>query len=180
MLDFNASFNKLTNSTDLIWQAVYDDYEDEGFEVLRSWDGKEFHSLDFIPVQGELDQQATYNYHDNTVTNFGQIQAFYRLKVIQADGEIFYSSITRVVLPAIGADIKVYPNPTADQSFRVDISGATTLPTMEITSAEGKLVTRIQLRSFSQSVHLSGLPPGIYLLRFFSQELTIYKRLIMF
>ena len=180
LLDFSASFNRETKAADLTWRASYDDLDDDGFEVQRSWDGQEFEVLDFVPVEGELDQIITYNYSDRNVTNFGQTQAFYRLRLIEAGNKIAYSDIQRVVLDPGKAQVIVYPNPSANKSFSVKITGAAVLPRMEVIQSDGKVLFQIPMKSFADTFSFPGLAPGVYLLRFHSNELISHKRLILF
>ncbi len=179
LLDFNASFNRETKAADLIWQASYDDLDDEGFEVQRSWDAQEFEILEFIPVVGELNQTITYTYNDKNVTNFDQTQAFYRLKLIEGGNKISYSDIQRVVLEPGKAQVSVYPNPSTNKSFNVKITGAAVLPRMEMIQSDGKVVLQVVLKSFTETISFPGLAPGVYLLRFYSNELISHKRIIV-
>jgi hypothetical protein len=180
LLEFNASYNSETKATDLNWQASYDDLDDDGFEIQRSWDAQEFQTLDFIPVEGEFDEIITYNFSDRNVTNFGQTQAFYRLRIIEAGNRISYSEIKRVVLAQEQARITVFPNPSTDRFFKVNITGTSVLPAMEMIQSDGKVLLQIPLKSFNETINIPGIAPGIYILRFYSSELITHKRIIVF
>ena len=180
LLAFQALFNKITKKVDLNWEASYDDLNDEGFEIQRSIDGKEFYSIDFVPVKGDLNESSVYNYDDNVAPLGGINQVFYRLKLIQAGNEIAYSEIVRVVLPALEPAIAVYPNPTVDHSFTVEISGTVDLPVMEVISSKGQLMSQMQLSSYRQEFDMDELSAGIYVLRFRSPEVINYRRLIVY
>ncbi|GJM29658.1 MAG: hypothetical protein DHS20C17_22930 [Cyclobacteriaceae bacterium] len=180
LMKFEGDFNKVTNAVDLEWLASYDDLNDEGFEIQRSWDGQEFQTIGFIPVKGELDEIVSYSFSDNDVTNFEQTQAFYRLKSIQAGNEISYSQIIRMALDLINPQIRYYPNPTTDKTVHIDITGGKELPILQVVNSSGQLVRSIQLNSFSESLTLTGITPGIYLLKFVSSDMMVYKRLVVF
>ena len=180
LLDFDAFYNQETQGVDLVWQASYDELEDEGFEIQRSWDGMEFQTLSFVPVKGLLNEIINYTYNDTEATNFNQSQAFYRLRIIEAGGKISFSNIKRVVLPIEKVRVNIYPNPTLDRLVNVRIIGTSILPSLDIINSVGRTVSNGQLESFSQVINLTGLAKGIYLLRFYSDELVMHKRLIVF
>ena len=179
LLEFEGHFNKFNRTVDLNWYASYNNLNDEGFEVQRSWDGREFYPLRFVPVQGLLNQTAAYFFADSSVTNFGSTQAFYRLKLVEADGVENYSQIIRVVVEPVTANIQIYPNPASDGRFKVAITGTDQLPHIQLINSSGKLVASQDLESHSQQIDFSDIASGVYFLKFLSKDLAVHKRVIL-
>jgi len=180
LLSFTATFDKDDRAAVLNWEAIYDDLNDEGFEVQRSWDGKEFESIGFIPVAGELSQVSSYEFSDQEVTNTDNGQAFYRLKSIQAGNEISYSAIRRIRIETVSGRIMVYPNPSDNFRFQVEVTGLRELPLMRIITAEGREVTFRRLNTFSETIEIPGLTAGVYLVSFYSPSLISHHRLVVY
>ena len=180
LLDFEATYDGATMSARLSWSASYDDPEDVGFEIQRSWDTKEWQTLGFIPITGELNQVINYEFQDLEVSNFNQTQVFYRLKLLEGGGEVAYSPIERIFLDNLGAKILLYPNPVENGHFTLRITGTESLPQLDLIQPDGKYVLKdYQLQSFTQTIEVPYLSPGIYVIRLQSQEFISYRKVLI-
>lgn len=102
LLDFKAFLNN--KKVDLSW-AVADEKDVNHYIIERSFDGKTFEFLKQV-------SKGIFTITDDT-PQYGV--NYYRLKIVENDGQNSYSSIKTVVIETDKkADFKVYPNPTND------------------------------------------------------------------
>jgi hypothetical protein len=112
----SVSVAKNNGSHTVSWQTL-NETNNAGFEVQRSMNGNNFSSILFVASKAVNGSSASsINYSANDVKPL-QGTNYYRLKQIDKDGKINYSSI--VSLKNITSDawavIAVYPNPVKDK-----------------------------------------------------------------
>ncbi len=138
----------------LEWETLVE-INNDGFEILHSQNSSDWSVIDFI--QGE-NEPSTYEYiHSDPSIGAN----YYRLKQIDLDGEFNLSEIRHAQIEASKETVEVYPNPTYDF---VNISGASSLESALVYSAEGQLIKQISLDE-SARIDLSELESGIYFIR---------------
>lgn len=119
----------------LDWQAVTDQYHDY-FEVQRSSNGTTFTTI------GRGPSAAPYSFIDPS-PNFGN--NFYRIKQVDKDGSITYSSIINVYYNPSVLVISVYPNPVPDV-LTIKISSAEASQyTVSLSDMTGRTIYREKL-----------------------------------
>jgi hypothetical protein len=112
-----VSLKSFSISTDgkqsfLNWTTAME-YQNKGFAVERSTDGKNFGAIDFVKslaINGISSTDIQYNYTDTHPTPGYD---YYRLKQIDMDGKSVYSKTLAVYLSDDAAP-EVYPNPGRD------------------------------------------------------------------
>ena len=95
---------------------------------------------------------------------FGDIN-YYRLKMIDADGQFQYSKIIAVRLND-SRDLQVFPNP-ARNTLYVQVSGNDPNSILRISDAYGRVLKEQKLAlsgTVSTTIDVSALPSGIYYL----------------
>lgn len=168
-LYFNAEKSG-TNKVTLNW-GTGSERNNEGFEVLRSYNGEHWKKLDFVEGQGHSVLKEQYSYRDEHYHKPGQDYVFYKLKQVDYDGSAEVSSIEAVALESDGDhQIALYPNP-AQKEVQLDIS--TQQPEaieVNITDLAGKTVKQTIIqpdqRSQATSLRLDDLSPGKYMATF--------------
>ena len=160
---FNAS--KGNNANTLNWNALCSSSQ-ATFEIQRSADGRDFNTINSITAS-QARCASPFSFDDASPlpgTNF------YRIKMIDIDGKIDYTSIVKV-----GAQVKdmqlvgIVPNPvsttaqlnvTTAQKDKIDLS---------IISLEGKVVSKstvsVQSGSSLISLDIANLATGAYFVR---------------
>lgn len=89
--------------------ATATETNNQGFEVERSKDGKQFIKIGFIDGNGTTTEISNYSFTDNTPYSG---KTYYRLKQIDFDGRAEYSKIVEAdFIPAEFALNQNYPNP---------------------------------------------------------------------
>ncbi len=81
------------------------------------------------------------------------------------DGNFEYSHIVSVNIEQRQGKVQVYPNPFTD-GFRVEVSAGDELPVpARLFDALGRVVWQGTIQQTTQSLELSALPAGIFLLK---------------
>lgn len=162
--DFNAV--RQNNSIQLNWLTRSEENTNY-FEVERSADGVQFSPIGRIPAAGQSTDTRHYQFTD--IQPLGGT-GFYRLRMTDQDQTFRYSKIVAVRQAREGSDLHVqlFPNPASSllqwqiQSSRIQMA------TVQIHNGAGLLYYQQQIRLAeglnSNSIPLSHLPPGFYLL----------------
>ncbi|HKK10558.1 MAG TPA: T9SS type A sorting domain-containing protein, partial [Bacteroidales bacterium] len=77
------------------------------------------------------------------------------------------------------SEIKVYPNPTAEQ-LHFDFGAFKSIPfAMELINASGQNVLRKSLNEKSGKIALGGMQNGLYILKFYFDEGVVRKKMMV-
>jgi hypothetical protein len=112
----SISVAKSNGSHTVSWQTL-NETNNAGFEVQRSTDGSNFSKILFVASKAINGNSASsINYSANDVKPL-QGNNYYRLKQIDKDGTVTYSSIVsaKSITGNAWAEISVYPNPVKDR-----------------------------------------------------------------
>ncbi|MCE7042250.1 T9SS type A sorting domain-containing protein [Dyadobacter sp. CY312] len=104
----NFDVKALPNSIELNWKSTSES-NFSGYEVQRSFDGKEFINLKWIPAKLGKESSSTYIYSDSEAA-VGQT-LYYRLKMTDTDGSSAYSNIKSAKIDPNELLIQLMPNP---------------------------------------------------------------------
>lgn len=131
------------------------------FILERSNNAKTFSSIAEIPV---MNNQRSYSYWDNDP--FLGIN-YYRLKMIEPNGSFTYSEVVNATVKSKGAFyVEAYPNP-ASESVTVKASGVqganAEIMIMDVT---GKLIRKVQMNGSLETINISNLASGVYLIKY--------------
>jgi hypothetical protein len=164
-----ASFTGKTDGTAnvLNWTTA-NEQNNQGFEVLRSTDGRSFSKIGFVASTYETTTRTTnYSFTDKNAVNATN---YYRLKQLDKDGKSSYSSV--VVLRRGGRKLEIaniYPNPTVDVLNAVISSDKEEKVTLAIVDIAGRVITSQQvtttLGSVNVSFNIKSLSKGTYFIK---------------
>ena len=93
------------NSNILTWQ-VAEELNLDHYELDKSNDGQNFSYVSDIKANGS----SNYSYTDNSLDNSSTLE-YYRLKMVDIDGNFTYSSIVRINLAIHSWNAQINPNP---------------------------------------------------------------------
>ncbi len=136
------------------------------FVVQRSKDGNQFVDLGQVAAINDRTKINTYSFTDQTPLNGNN---YYRLKMMDRDGQYKYSNIEVLNSTALINNVKVYPNPTqsainTDFNIAEDSEGD-----LEIYDAFGKQIMKQHLDFKKGKNHvgsdLSSHPAGVYMVK---------------
>lgn len=154
------SFNALSSGSMVKTNWVSEnELNAEEFVVERSTDQQGFSAIGSIAANNVL-FTSNYSFTDQHPVNG---IAYYRLKIIDKDGNFSYSKIISVTYKNPGMNISISPNPVKDV---LQISYPQTIKSglLNIFSSEGKKVvqTKINSNTLNQSISISTLQKGVY------------------
>ncbi|MGB0863049.1 MAG: T9SS type A sorting domain-containing protein [Saprospiraceae bacterium] len=148
---------KVAQGAELTWQTATEK-NNEGFDIQRSDDGKNWETIDFIQGYGTTQETKNYTYFDKlTLTNTN----YYRLMQIDFDGQFEYSHVISVSLQNQSAqpEIRLFPNPVSNQ---LNIEGGQGLAT--IYNILGQPIREFSIVDSLFSIETTDLPNGQYML----------------
>jgi hypothetical protein len=152
LLSFSTS--KITDGVTLDWQTAHENNSDY-FAVERSETNiLNFKQLVIVKSKGFSSQIQSYSYIDRTPprgTNF------YRLKLVDKDGNLSYSQIVSVTINN-SSTLLLYPNPAKDPSI------------LAVIDTKGKMCATKTVDATNNKLNIGGLPKGSYFLRIVSND----------
>ncbi len=148
-----ASFSSTTELTDfegnvlncfarLIWTTSIQDDLDH-FEIEWSGDGIVFMTIAEVDVNGGTNGGATYNFTDESTSEFN----FYRLKMVDANGDFSYSDVIEIVACEEEVPPQIFPNPVSQLKGSVNIKfyAEREEAMIVVMDMSGKVVKRLSL-----------------------------------
>ena len=162
------------NAVVLEWTTL-SEKDNDYFEIERSTDGENFVTLGRVEGAGNSTIRIEYSFADNEPV---QGRAYYRLSQVDYDGTRSYADRLVSVAYTLGSDISltIVPNPTRGQ-FNVLVIGATD-GVAKLLTQSGTLVRVVDIHSFDESIDISDLPNGIYILQYQTGEKVVHERII--
>ena len=162
LLSFSA---KKEGSTNLLNWATTNEINVNHFDIEKSANGKEFNKIGMVKAGN-----TGYSFTDN---NPLKATNYYRLKMVDKDGQFTYSPI-RMINNKGSFAVNVYPNP-AKHTLQLQIDSDRKLALqMDIVTQDGKVVVSSNIAvtegSISRSINIATLPRGTYILRVISEE----------
>lgn len=154
-----------------------------GFEIEKSSDGVEFFTIAFVPGAGTTTEATEYSYTDDVDYKGGET-FYYRLKQVDLDGRINYSSIVEVVfdVPKDFVLHQNYPNPfnpSTTIKYAVPKASFVTIKIYDLTGQEvASLVNEVkEAGTYEIKFDAKNLASGVYLYRMISDNFSAVKKL---
>jgi hypothetical protein len=151
--------------------ATAQEVKSASFVVEASADGSTFATVAEVAAAGTSNAARTYQYLDASAAAQSTARRYYRLRQVDLDGTVNYSSIVTLsrTVAATSATFEAYPNPFADQ-LAVALPGVAEPQAVAVTllNLTGRAVyaTKLQLSAAPQVLTaLPELPAGVYVLR---------------
>ncbi|MGB3074782.1 MAG: T9SS type A sorting domain-containing protein, partial [Chitinophagales bacterium] len=172
LVSFNAVYNSGNHAADISWQTS-NEINTRLFDIQKSEDAIDFTTIGKIDARGNTSSTSTYSFTDTYPFKVDQDYSYYRLKLIDNNGNYTYSKTVSIKANHL-SPLAIYPNPAADQlSFSLN-AGQNEKTFFSITDIYGnKLLSRIiNLKKGNNLfvIDISSLPPGAYLLRIGNQN----------
>ena len=146
----------------LKWQISQSTAPDH-FELMKSVDGNKFSLLATIPV---IQTIADYNYTD---INLLSPYSYYKLKMIEKDGSLSYSSIVSLQNAFDNYSYKIYQNAEQHKYLLATTLGSAENISFSVADATGKIILKKDFGrvydQLSYNFDLVNFPAGIYFLQ---------------
>jgi murein DD-endopeptidase MepM/ murein hydrolase activator NlpD len=142
----------------LNWQTT-DESNTSHFEIERGTDADNFYVIGKVMTTGN-DRGGKNNYSLNDLEPAQGIN-FYRLKMVDKDGQFTYSNIEKVNIAKINT-VRVFPNPATNI---VTLQGVSKYSRVRISSLQGSELLSKNFEGDELKLNISHLPAGVYLLQ---------------
>jgi hypothetical protein len=175
-LSFRAALEG--DDVQLAWSTASES-NNEGFDVQRSENGRDWQTLAFVPGAGTTSEVTNYEYTDQSpITNHQSL--YYRLQQRDYDGTTDYSPVRVVELGTAGG-IRVFPNP-ADEAVTVAFTEPLEVRgTIQLFNQNSRLVAEETLApgTSEHTLRVAYLPAGTYVLRVVAGAQVWTRRLVV-
>ena len=159
--DFKASLVNCQPTLNWITQS---EVNSDRFEIERSDPSPlNWNTIGTVGAHGFTSSASKYNLVDNNTTSISK-KLLYRLKMIDKDGKFKYSNVLAVSLNCKEVVVSVFPNPVQDGKLYVSITGIKANVEATLLSLSGQLVLKTTVSNGTQSLDVSKVANGIYML----------------
>jgi hypothetical protein len=132
----------------------------QSFVVERSTDGKNFTAVGTVAAAGNYAGAKSYTYTDANAQTGAN---YYRLKMIDIDGQFTYSPVKTVNFDgSVVSNVYVAPNVTTGQFYVKGIIGNVSV---QITDMSGKIVAKYSSMDQSAVLDISPFAKGVYVVQ---------------
>jgi len=150
--------------------SIADDLNLHRFEMERSTDQRHFTTAGVVKHIKGISQ---YKFTDSLLID--EPGSFYRLKMIDIDGEVTYSGIVSVK-GTQSNKMAISPNPARGE---IQITGLKGDGNLTITTANGLHVARVAVTGPTLKTNISHLPAGMYLVTYSSKGVVTTGKLVV-
>lgn len=166
-----SSFNyTINNKTIQLTWAIASESNNDYFDVERSNDGINFHSIGKVKGAGTSSTTKNYSFNDN---NFNYIN-HYRLKQVDLDGKFSYLKILFVKVPK--SNPLVLLQNVVGNNLQVQIKmQQTNTGFIIIYDFLGRKVLQFRAINGNQNINISGFSAGKYLIRLLTNDGQAYS-----
>jgi len=180
MISFTAMLTN--NKVGLKWTTA-SEVNLSHFVVEKSTDGINFSEAGLVFAYGNTTDRTDYNLDDN-VSNIQSGVIYYRLRSVDTDGKGQLSEIRVIRISKTTANsitIQTYPNPvTSDLRITIPANWQNKKLVYEVITLNGQSVKRTEAANSSQTetINVSTLAPGMYLVRVSCEGQTAQQKII--
>jgi hypothetical protein len=151
------------------------------YSVQRSFDGKDFSDVTMILSDGKKVNDASYTYSESIGKASGLI--YYRLKMVDVDGQYKYSAIRILKVDASNAalTLSTYPNPVANElRITIPVQWQDRKVVYDMYNTEGKMIKRQVSERASQTevMYLNDVNAGSYVIRLSSGDQSLAQQIV--
>jgi Bacterial Ig domain/Secretion system C-terminal sorting domain len=153
---------KNAGTINLQWQTT-NEIAVKHYEVLQSNDGAAFTTIEIATAKNNINKNE-YNAVDKStwLTN----TKYYRLKIVNQDGSVTYSSILKFT-NANDKNISVYPNPAKSN---IVVSGMKGDGVIQIFALDGRLIEQRKVKVQALDIDVSNYINGTYILKYINED----------
>jgi len=158
----------------LNWSTVHEQ-NTRGFYVQRSKDAASFNEIGFVPAAGNSNQLLNYTFTDKEA---GPYPWFYRLRMLDIDGQQTYSSV--IFINGRKTDQwKVWAGERGEKVYLYHNTTTSSTASIKIYSGNGQQVIVKNLNAGSSEIDVAFLPRGIYHYKLIHDDKVISGKLLL-
>ncbi len=158
--------NKKSTANLLSWTTTAQKNIDN-FIIEKSRNGKDF--TDIGSIKADINDLNAYSFSDNTPLSIN----YYRLRIVEKDGQTSYSKVLTAVSNGSSKDFKVYPNPIAAGSY-LNLETTYDIQNVVITNTLGQVV----LTSNLSKIDVAHLAKGFYTIAVKTNDETMVEKFL--
>ena len=157
LIDFKC---RLTESglVELSWKTA-SELNSDFFSIEHSGDGDAFKTIGELKSAGTTNVPQSYRFLDTNPE--GRI-IYYRLKQVDFDKKFTYSEVCGLEIPSDNASLKIYPNPTAGNSY-INLNGGKLNLLTVVNSLGEELNISYSIEGSKVSLSTGSLASGLYI-----------------
>ncbi|HEX8332163.1 MAG TPA: choice-of-anchor D domain-containing protein, partial [Segetibacter sp.] len=162
------------------WTSVTEINVDK-YEVEKSTDGQSFAPLGTVQARGNSTRHVNYSLPDHAAQSGSN---YYRIKSIDKNGTVQYSSVVRVNVEKGNGAITIYPNPVTTNTISLQLNNLERGKyTVTLTNKLGQQLYSSVIEhnggSSTQTLRITGsFPQGSYQLQMIGDDVRMTKQLI--
>ena len=158
--------NNFGNRNRIDWMTV-EEKNAQQFELQRSSNAYEFAAIAQVNAAGRA---HSYSYWDE---NPLKGMNYYRLKMYDKNGQYSYSEVVKALVSGDGAFlVEAYPNPVSED-LTVKVTGSQGANAeIQVTDVTGKTIKLIKMNGNVETISMSGLANGIYMIKYTDDNRT--------
>ncbi|MGB8195217.1 MAG: PKD domain-containing protein [Chitinophagaceae bacterium] len=178
-VDFLYFKGKNLGKNNILQWATANEFDNAGFEVQRSADGREFTTIAFINGAGISTQTREYAFTDASAV---QGVSYYRLRQVDYDKQFKYTRVININNANSKLSLEYYPNPVVSQ-ITVELQSADKgLVRTRLLSMEGRVLKEISVQksneAYTEKLSTLDLQPGMYWLEISMGEWREIRKII--
>ena len=174
LISFNTS--SIDNKTVTAKWSTASETNNDFFTIERSKDAFNYEEIGQVKGAGNSNIKLDYSFLDNYPLKGIN---YYRLKQTDFDGKFAYSEIsTANMSDALNSGFTLYPNPSSTTLNCLLTSEEETTVSYNIKDVAGKILIHDEFESLKQSIDISVLAAGIYIIEFASDTKLMQGKFI--
>jgi glucose/arabinose dehydrogenase len=138
------------------------------FVIERSLDGTNFSSVGTVTASGNSTSTIDYSYLDNDITSLPVTLVYYRLRMVDIDGQFSYSKVVTIQLPFVAGRVSVLPNPVINKAKVTIFAAAGGRVQWRLVDNSGRIIMngteQVSQGNNQFDVNMSKLTAGMYYL----------------
>ncbi len=142
------------------------------FDIERAIAGNNWSKIGTVNATSNSSITATYSFLDDNIQNFDG-KVFYRLKMVDKDGNFKYSKIIAVFNNCNKAQINIYPNPVANGTINLTIAGFSKNATAVLKTISGTVVALKTVYNGINTIDVTKFSSGVYMLTIYDKDSNI-------
>jgi hypothetical protein len=169
--DFGAVQNGQTNV--LNWSTVTET-NNKGFYIEQSVSGgsNNWNTLGFVPGTINSTKNLNYSFTDANPS----ATTYYRLKQVDLDGKVTYSSIVKVKR-SNKISIEISPNPV-QENISIALNKGSNNNIISIVDAQGRKVSNTKFNGYKTFINIALLSKGIYFINIITENGTSVEKFV--
>lgn len=158
LVRFEARLNG-ENTALLTWQTATE-VNNQGYDVEMAINDGTFRKVSFVKGKGNTTSTSNYEF---LVPNLTRELHYFRLKMIDVNGEFAYSPVRTLQLSNVKDVVNIYPNPAQDGMLQITLTQSDAEQIQaELINSIGQLVSTVQLINNGTIMRLQLPASGVY------------------